>query len=125
MGGHRRNANAEEITTRAQVEIIEAYKIFVRNIHPRRTQDAKPMTGNQKINATACDRELRGLPKCNFFLTEKGRLGIISHGLVPGIGDVCCIVFGSSVHFLTPGKNEKHKLVGDCYINGVMNGELM
>ncbi|CAN9157232.1 unnamed protein product [Alternaria alternata] len=55
-----------------------------------------------------------------------GRLGIIPVGKLVEVGDVCCIIFGATVPFLlTPAKDGRHKLISECYIHGVMDGEVM
>ena len=58
-------------------------------------------------------------------LTGNGRLGLVSSPAVE-IGDDCCIFFGAKVPFiLTPVRDGHHKLIGECYIHGVMDGELV
>ena len=59
------------------------------------------------------------------FLTRKGRLGLCS-AAVMAVGDLCCILAGAPVPFLlTPAANQRHKLVEECCIYGVMHGELL
>jgi hypothetical protein len=56
--------------------------------------------------------------------TKRGRLCLVP--LCARLDDVCCLFPGLSVPFiLRPAGDGKHYLVGDCYIHGVMNGELM
>jgi hypothetical protein len=57
-------------------------------------------------------------------LTEKGRLGLASHCSRPG--DVCCVFDGGLVLLLRPTRSHSHgdhRLVGEAYIDGVMQGE--
>jgi hypothetical protein len=62
--------------------------------------------------------------KC-LFLTREGRIGLCS-AAVMAVGDLCCILAGAPVPFLlTPATNQRHKLVEECYIYGVMHGELL
>lgn len=62
--------------------------------------------------------------KC-LFLTQHGKLGLGSGDLTKE-GDVCCIFLGAPVPFLlTPASNRWHKLVDECYIYGIMYGELL
>lgn len=59
------------------------------------------------------------------FVTEYGGIGFTRNGsLSPG--DECCICLGASVPFiLAPVGKGRHRLVTDCYIHGVMGGELV
>ena len=62
--------------------------------------------------------------KC-LFLTSKGRIGLCTAAVV-AVGDLCCILAGAPVPFLlTPATKQRHKLVEECYIHGVMHGELL
>jgi hypothetical protein len=49
-------------------------------------------------------------------------------GLAPGLAkldDVLCFIQGARVPFvLRPGLNQRYRLVGDCYIHGLMRGEV-
>jgi hypothetical protein len=58
------------------------------------------------------------------FITEKGTLG-----LGPGalrVGDRCCVLFGGIVPFVLRQRNDgKQALVGECYIENVMQGEVV
>lgn len=89
------------------------------------------------IEETAADAEddkcaLRVMDRLNWnsvdkclFLTRKGRLGLCG-AAVMAVGDLCCILAGAPVPFLfTPATNQRHKLVEECYIHGVMHGELL
>ncbi|KAF2852158.1 HET-domain-containing protein [Plenodomus tracheiphilus IPT5] len=58
-------------------------------------------------------------------VTKNGRLGI-SPGLAAEVGDVCCVLPGASVPFvLKPSGQGVYKLVGDCYLHGVMDGQII
>jgi hypothetical protein len=58
-------------------------------------------------------------------LTANGRIGVAQGGATE-IGDVCCIFPGATVPFiLKPSREGRYKLVGDCYVHGVMGGETM
>jgi hypothetical protein len=59
----------------------------------------------------------------SFLFTEKGY-----YGLGPSIakrGDLCCVLFGAKVPFLLRrfGEANHYKLIGECYIHGIMRGE--
>jgi hypothetical protein len=58
--------------------------------------------------------------------TEKGLLGLVPH--LAEAGDQICILNGGAVPFvLRKGKRplREHRLVGECYIHGLMKGEAM
>ncbi|KAE8450788.1 hypothetical protein EG329_005701 [Mollisiaceae sp. DMI_Dod_QoI] len=55
------------------------------------------------------------------FSTQNGLLGLGPCALKEG--DLCCILFGASVPFVLRSDNQKYKLVGEAYVQGVMKGE--
>jgi hypothetical protein len=59
----------------------------------------------------------------SFFTTSTGFLGI---GL-PGIevGDIVAILFGAQLPFVLRGNGETFRMVGACYVAGIMNGEII
>jgi hypothetical protein len=60
-----------------------------------------------------------------FFSTKTGYLGLGHNTLKEG--DLCCILFGATVPFILRETEKKYnyKLVGECYIHGIMRGEAM
>jgi hypothetical protein len=60
-----------------------------------------------------------------FCVTEEGRMAIVPAGSAPG--DVICIFKGARTPFLlrrvADGESDVYKLVGSCYVHGVMDGE--
>ncbi|KAL8662136.1 MAG: hypothetical protein Q9202_004959 [Teloschistes flavicans] len=40
-------------------------------------------------------------------------------------GDLCCVLFGSRVPFVIRRSGSEYKLIGECYIHGVMRGEVV
>jgi hypothetical protein len=60
-----------------------------------------------------------------FFVTSKGFYGVGAS--VMKQGDLCCVLFGAYVPFIIrpTGTKSKYKLVGECYIQGVMRGEVV
>jgi hypothetical protein len=68
------------------------------------------------IARTVCQRR-------KFFTATDGRFGI-GLGIIQE-GDICCILFGSSVPFIIRRTSEAshYRLVGECYIHGIMHGE--
>lgn len=62
------------------------------------------------------------------FLTEKGYVGLGPESMKPG--DQVAILLGGTTPFVlrnTPGsveRREEYEMIGDCYVHGVMDGEL-
>lgn len=60
-------------------------------------------------------------------VTEKGYLGLVPRQA--GIGDRVCVLVGCHVPFVVreeaDGPEERFRLVGECYVHGVMDGEVM
>ena len=54
---------------------------------------------------------------------ENGMLGLGPYDAVSG--DVIAILFGGGVCFTLRSRNEHYQLVGDCYIHGAMQGQLV
>jgi hypothetical protein len=59
----------------------------------------------------------------SFFLTEKGYMGIAPRGAK--LNDRICIVLGCDKPLIVRGISEYFNLVGDSYIYGMMNGEVL
>lgn len=73
-------------------------------------------------------RFLRNMSACAeriFFTTKRGLFGIGPRVLKPG--DICSILAGSRVPLILRPSSEKgcYKLVGECYVGGVMWGEMV
>jgi hypothetical protein len=58
-----------------------------------------------------------------YFTTADGRLGIGDLGLKNG--DEICVLFGGRVLYIIRPLDSHFKLVGECYVHGYMNGEVM
>jgi hypothetical protein len=41
------------------------------------------------------------------------------------IGDKICVLFGGEVLFILRPAGETYRLVGECYVHGLMSGEAM
>ena len=54
-------------------------------------------------------------------ITEKGRFALASSLAEPG--DVLCVLFGCSVPVILRHNKNYWKLVGECYLHGIINGE--
>jgi hypothetical protein len=58
-------------------------------------------------------------------ITDRGYIGMAPH--LAEQGDLLCFIFGSQVPFLLrhveDSKEMRYRLVGECYIHGMMDGE--
>ena len=54
-------------------------------------------------------------------ITEKGRFALASS--LAERGDVICVLFGCSVPVILRRDKKHWKLVGECYLHGIMKGE--
>jgi hypothetical protein len=57
------------------------------------------------------------------FMTKEGYFGLGPDLVEPG--DVCCLLFGGSVPFVLRQIEQQFVLIGETYIQGVMDGEIM
>lgn len=67
----------------------------------------------------ACLRDT--LAGWRFVVTKRGYIGV-----VPGLsraGDVIAIMKGGRVPFVVRGSEERWRLIGECYVHGIMKGE--
>jgi hypothetical protein len=125
MTGWRGGDSVGSVPDETQQYAVDAYR---KSISVARLNDleAAGMTTDEKKIASWVEEQLEELDNASFFLTENGHLGLAPLGDLVEVGDVCCIIFGASIPFLlTPAKEGRHKLISDCYIHGVMNGEIM
>ena len=58
-----------------------------------------------------------------FFMTRNGLMGIGPDAMKEG--DIIAILFGGSVPYVVRTMDQNHKLVGECYVVGLINGEAM
>ncbi|KAF3041359.1 hypothetical protein E8E12_008275 [Didymella heteroderae] len=59
------------------------------------------------------------------FLTRSGKVGL-GPGQAIEVGDFCAVFIGAQVPFvLASGNDDRYRLVGECYVQGVMGGELL
>ncbi|KAL8841284.1 MAG: hypothetical protein Q9176_003377 [Flavoplaca citrina] len=58
------------------------------------------------------------------FITTDGRLGLAPEATVSG--DLVCVILGCRYPLvLRPSNNSSHEVVGECYIDGIMDGEAL
>lgn len=119
----RRYWNKEALDASALSNEFEAYRGLLRSALHHTTPSVMQGFAWGKVN-----RIVTEVCKCanmSMVLTSSGRLGLVSHAAAE-IGDACCIFSGATVPFiLAPAPNGQYRLVGESYIDGVMDGELV
>ena len=124
MLGYPTNRGFSSISDGRQQRMVDAYRKSFR-VAGRVNQEAMMEVGEIQ-DAIWVKQNLKDLENASIFLTRDARIGIAPLGDLVEVGDVCCIIFGATVPFLfTPPREGRYKLVGECYIQGVMNGEIM
>ena len=68
-----------------------------------------PVTGDQR--------------NCRLGITDKSYAGLVPTSTRRG--DKVCILHGFAVPFILRGKGPLYELVGDCYMHGMMQGEML
>jgi hypothetical protein len=58
-----------------------------------------------------------------FGTTEKGTMGIFPSNTQ--VGDLICILFGCSVPVVLRPWEQEFRLVGECFVYGIMDGEAL
>jgi hypothetical protein len=59
----------------------------------------------------------------SLFVTEKGYIGLGPAKIQNG--DMVCIIYGCSVPLILRAQNDHHILVGEAYVHGIMDGEVI
>lgn len=58
-----------------------------------------------------------------FFATKEGYFGLGPAGT--RVDDVCCVLPGAKVPFVLRSDGDEYKLIGECYVHGLMRGEAL
>ena len=59
-----------------------------------------------------------------FFVDEGGWIGLAPSGALEG--DEICLFLGAQVPFVVRKRGDgKYRFIGECYVHGIMDGELM
>lgn len=97
-----------------------AFYIFQRNMFPRRERYIEPVSRNalasrfQSAFKYACQNR-------RVFVTWNGHLGVGPRMMKEG--DCVAVVYGSGVPYLLRPHNGCFRVVGQCYVDGIMHGE--
>ncbi len=59
----------------------------------------------------------------SFFTTKKGYCGLGPNTL--RTGDIVCVLHGSAVPSILRPKNELYQFIGEAYVHGIMEGEVV
>lgn len=78
------------------------------------TDEGKAILFFQEQAATVCKYR-------RFFVTRNGYYGLGPHSMLPR--DKVVVLFGADVPFILRQAGDRWKLVGECYLNGIMHGE--
>jgi hypothetical protein len=125
MRGYPAVRGSHMISDELQQRIVDAHRKSITVARPSGLE-AGVMTVDEQRHASYFNGRLEAIRNASILITENGRIGLAPLGDLVEVGDVCCIIFGASVPFLlTQAKEGRHKLIGECYINGVMDGEIM
>ncbi len=86
-------------------------------------QDLKHQVGDH-VKSPTFAKCLQGTGmKRRLFETERGYIGVGPLALQDG--DLVCVLFGSNVPFVLRRFGERYRLVGECYLHGIMRGEAL
>lgn len=120
--------------SRATDELKEAWKVYQQHADKIEERLARNLVAfAQDIDAVTEEQLLlflihfgfaRGGPDVSrsFCLTEQGRIGWIPRHSMPG--DIICIFEGATVPYALRRDGQDHfKILGECYVHGLMDGE--
>jgi hypothetical protein len=125
MRGYPLERGSHMISDELQQRTVDAHRKSISVARPSGLE-AGVMTVDEQRHASYFNIGLDLVHNASIFITEMGRIGLAPLGDLVEVGDVCCIIFGASVPFLlTQAKEGRHKFISECYINGVMDGEMM
>ncbi|KAL8688491.1 MAG: hypothetical protein Q9218_005610 [Villophora microphyllina] len=86
----------------------------------------EPYSEDWGEDGDAVEYDRRAEQRCSYrrlFRTSTGRFGLGPAPAQPT--DICCVLFGAHVPFVLRRCGSEYKLVGECYIHGVMRGEIV
>lgn len=113
---------------RAPREFVDEYSHAVDILQMRHNFDAVRGEGNAEAWAYAYNTQvflIFGIMR--FCVTEKGYMGLCPNST--SVGDVVYILHGLNTPYVMrrkPGRDDEHfRLVGQCYIHGIMDGEAL
>ncbi|KAK8113326.1 heterokaryon incompatibility protein-domain-containing protein [Apiospora sp. TS-2023a] len=86
------------------------------------TLDEETLEEERKILQERCESRMMG--RC-FFITKNGKLGMGTGFL--DTDDIICVPFGCCTPIILrkEGDSDEYRFIGDCYVDGYMNGEVI
>lgn len=93
---------------------------------PATTESSPPTPSQGNFAFRFLDTTAPDTMACRPMTTEKGYLGMVSKGAQKG--DLVCVLFGCNVPVVLRKQDERDRayaFVGECYLHGFMNGEIM
>jgi hypothetical protein len=63
------------------------------------------------------------LAQRRFMVTKSGYMGLVP--ILTEVGDVICVLFGCDTPLVLRPVNDYYILIGECYVYGLMDGELV
>lgn len=101
-------------------------RIVLWKVREASESSADASSNRQHMLAAWASSILKGQEGSSLFLTEHAGVGFAKQGGPVRVGDVCCVFLGAAYpSILAPVDNGRHGLVIECYIHGVMGGELV
>jgi hypothetical protein len=83
----------------------------------------RPFVENEKLGHEATLWAMRLLAWRRLVTTDKGYLGLVPAAMVAG--DCIAVVPGCSVPLVLRREKEMFRVIGECYVHGIMSGEVM
>jgi hypothetical protein len=101
------------------VKVLKTHKVSTSSLHKEWLESWSALgdpNGFQAIAQKWCSGR-------RFFRTAAGRMGIGPGPMKEG--DLLCLLFGGGVPYILRAKDDRYLFIGDCYVDGLMEGQAM
>ena len=128
-------ANKDNREEEASTSYIENYERMLRLFHIEE-QARSPAEGRPPLDfdeeelialSGSATKYIKSISSCisgrKLCVTRKGYIGLVSEDAIEG--DTICVFVGADVPFVLRRCDDRYKLLGDCYIHGIMNEEIL
>ncbi|KAH7161688.1 heterokaryon incompatibility protein-domain-containing protein [Dactylonectria macrodidyma] len=113
-----------ELATK-ELQAFETYMKLFRQCQQMRNHESLPQIQQKVLEASPkWDSRLQNFGYRRFCRSEKGRFGWVPRYAMRG-DTICVFEGGMTPHVIRRERNGRYKLVGDCYVQGLMLGEAM
>lgn len=103
---------------------LNSYNLLLRMLEERKAKIESSFTADEEAFIDMYMTELLTLHTRRPFLSKTGYIGLVPEGCVAG--DVLVLFFGATVPYVLRARDEgDYTLVGEAYVYGVMQGELV